>query len=462
MDALGFLLGLLVGLVLWFWQRSRANAKMKILLRSIKPDVAETPFSSTSQLSLAIAHQHQVHQQLEEQIETYKQILHAAPIGYLQVDDENRLIWCNPQARKLLNIAPDPHSRPRLLLELVRSYELDQLIEQTRCLDKPCHNDWTFYPSSPDPSSLINQQTYELRGCGFPLLRGDVGIFLEDRQEAVTLMQQRDRWASDVAHELKTPLTSIRLVAETLQVRLNPSLRGWMDRLINETIRLSNLVQDLLDLSQLDRSSSHALALKATDLVELVSTAWLNLEPLARAKHLDLDYLGPEQLIVQVDEPRMYRVLVNLLDNSIKYSPPRQKIQVCISLRDVAQNDTDSADGQDVLLEVIDAGPGFPESALPHVFERFFRADPSRSRNQSASDHPGVSFAQPPLTALGSEQLSSDERSDFQHRSSSGLGLAIVQQIVEAHQGSVFASNHAETGGAWLKVSFPSRGRDLN
>jgi two-component system phosphate regulon sensor histidine kinase PhoR len=78
-----------------------------------------------------------------------------------------------------------------------------------------------------------------------------VGVFLENRQEAALLVQQRDRWTSDVAHELKTPLTSIRLVAETLQPRVDDSQRRWLDRLINETIRLSNLVEDLLNLSRL-------------------------------------------------------------------------------------------------------------------------------------------------------------------------------------------------------------------
>jgi two-component system, OmpR family, phosphate regulon sensor histidine kinase PhoR len=461
-----FLLGLSVGLLLLGWQRSRFNFKLKTLLQKLQ--FHQKPFlSSASQLATAIDQQRRIQQQLEQQLQIYQQILQLAPIGYLQVDDENRLVWCNSQSRMLLGIVQDCSPQPRLLLEIVRSYELDQLIEQTRQAGRPQQQDWIFYPISPDPTHLSRQQDYPLRGYGLPLPDGQVGIFLENRWEATTLTQQRNRWTSDVAHELKTPLTSIRLVAETLQVRINPALRGWLDRLINETIRLSNLVQDLLDLSQLEQSSSQCLQLRTVDLVELVHAAWLNLEPLASKKHLQLDYSGPMQLLMQLDEPRMYRVLINLLDNSIKYSPPRQWVKVRIMQTTALSDQAD--DGLQVCLEVIDAGSGFLEHDLPHVFERFYRADPSRrafgvTKTQTPTPWNSHSPLALSLDGISRESIvrptnvpsdSETDQPDLQHRSSSGLGLAIVQQIVEAHFGSVTASNHPETGGAWLQVRLP-------
>lgn len=451
-------MGLSVGLTLWKWQRSHSDGKIKALLRALRSDPGESTLSSTSQLTAAIAAQRKVHQQLEEQLESYRHVLHAAPIGYLQVDDENRLTWCNAQARDLLHIDQDYYPKPRLLLELVRSYELDQLIEQTRNAKEPRQSDWTFYPALADPTQLSKQQAYALRGYGFPLPWGQVGIFLESRQEAVTLRQQRDRWASDVAHELKTPLTSIRLVAETLQTRLEPPLKGWVDRLVKETVRLGTLVQDLLELSQMDRGSSQLLQLKTANLVELIQAAWLNLEPLARKKQLQLDYRGPENLVIQIDEPRMYRVLINLLDNSIKYSPPSQQISVQLRL-DTPSEMTQSAEQLrgigHIYLDIIDAGAGFAEDDLPYIFERFYRADPSRSRHFTQEETSSSKTALSVLNSTDNRHDYGDDQLDIQHRTGSGLGLAIVKQIVEAHLGSVTAKNHPTTGGAWVQVRLP-------
>lgn len=460
MAILAFLLGLLIGLLLLFWQRFRLNIRLKQILSKLEATAAESPFPLTAQVSLAIAQQRREQQDVKLELGQLRQILQAAPVGYLQVDDENRLLWCNSQARQLLGI-PEPASKPRLLLELVRSYELDALIEQTRDAGQPCQSNWTFYPMSSDPTDLSQQSALTLQGYGLPLPHQEIGIFLENRQEIVALIQQRDRWTSDLAHELKTPLTSIRLVAETLQTRLDPSLRSWVDRLINETLRLSTLVQDLLDLSQIQRGTLRNLQLRPIDLVSLLQSVWHSLEPLARRKGLQLDYRGPSHLTLQADEPRMHRLLINLLDNSIKYSPRNQTIRVEVKV------EPDSPDW--LCLEVIDHGPGFPEKALPHVFERFYRADPSRARlsldapldapddysSSLAILNPALNPALNPGLNPGLQPAEPPDLTESHLQGGSGLGLSIVRQIVEAHQGSVSAANHPETGGAWLQVKLP-------
>ncbi len=447
MAILDFLLGLSIGVLLLGWQRARANARLKRMLRDLQSNSIASPASLNSQLSLAIAEQQREQQQLEQQLEALQHILNSAPIGYLQVDDENRLLWCNLQARTILGISPDVvWSKPRLLLEVVRSYELDDLIEQTRDAGQPCCSNWTFHPTSSDPSDLSRQPALTLQGYGLPLLDNCIGVFLENRQEVTALMQQRDRWTSDLAHELKTPLTSIRLVAETLQARLDPNLKTWVDRLINETIRLSNLVQDLLDLGQMQRDSLSTSQLKPTDLVSLIHSVWHSLEPLARRKQLRLDYRGPDHLLMQLDETRIHRLLINLLDNSIKYSPIGGPIQVKLSFETYSNTVFGS---ELVCLEVIDYGQGFPEKALPYVFERFYRADPSRARGVTSEE---LEVTQNGLAVTDSSH--SLQQRDL-HAGGSGLGLAIVRQIVEAHQGTVSAGNHPETGGAWLQVRLP-------
>lgn len=457
MAILEFFFGLSIGLTLVWWQRSRSEARLRKVLRTLHSDIVESSFSPVSQLSLAVSQQQKLQQQLKQEIEIHETILQGAPIGYLQVDDENRLIWCNPQAREILGISQEPcPSKPRLLLELVRSYELDDLIEKTRDAGQSCHSDWTFYPVNADPSHLLEQQAYALRGYGLPLNNKQVGIFLENRQEAITLIQRCDRWASDLAHELKTPLTSIRLVAETLQYRLEPPLKTWVDRLINETLRLSNLVQDLLDLSRLQRDSFHSLHLQTMDLVHLIYAVWDSLEPLAHKKQLHFDYSGPDRLLVQLDEARIHRLLVNLIDNSIKFSPPNQTIQVRVSVETPEKGESCDQDGC-VCLDVIDFGSGFFEKDLPHVFDRFYRADPSRARKKIDLDNslPAVSFDGSISPQSNIRAGNGSFQADSTLQGGSGLGLAIVRQIVEAHGGSVRASNHPETGGAWLQVRLP-------
>ena len=415
------------------------------------------PRSSAAQLALTVTQQQRIQHDLTVQRDGYRAVLEHAPIGFLQIDDENRLVWCNAQARSLLDIQPSEGADPiRLLLELVRSYELDQLVEQTRDVQKPCEQDWIFYPVSPDPNKISQQMGYSLRGYGFPLPNHQVGVFLESREEAETLKQQRDRWASDVAHELKTPLTSIRLVAETLELRVDPAQRGWIQRLINETTRLSNLVQDLLDLSHLERSLPQVLSCETVNLPDLIQAAWISLEPLAQKKQLQLDYQGSDHLPVQLDQNRIYRVLINLLDNSIKHSPPWGVVQVKLwgnramhNGAPTASNGFSDVDEEWVTLQVIDAGPGFPESDLPFVFERFYKTDPSRAQISDAS--------LPCVVKAENAHEVEPGAGDGQRRSSTGLGLAIVQQIVEAHGGSAEACNHAETGGACLTVRLPNR-----
>ncbi len=442
-----FFLGLLTGLVIFcgYWLH-----RERVFLRQVKVLTAEPwnqPFSRFSRLFRAIAHQQKVTQSLRQELNALQYLCQVAPIGFLQVDEENQLIFCNAKACQLLNLDAGQLEKPRLLLEVVRSFELDALIEQTRQTQTLCQDEWLFHPVDADFAVLARHQPMPLRGHGIPMQAGLVGVFLESREETMLLERQRDRWISDVAHELKTPLTSIRLVAETLQMRLEPPARDWVERLLRETIRLGNLVQDLLDLNHLQAQAQARLNLQPVDLVQLVQSAWSSLEPLAHEKRIQLDYVGVQAVVMQVDEARLHRVVLNLLDNSIKYSPSHQKIRVQLGFCPHPE----MAAMECVHLEVIDAGCGFPEDSLPLIFERFYRVDPSRTRTVGA----GNSTAIYPSYPADPNLLKAPAAALPALNSGNGLGLAIVQQIVEAHRGRVTASNHPETGGAWLQVFLP-------
>jgi len=406
---------------------------------------------------------------LEEQVSDWKAIVSTLPVGYFQVDEDNQLIWSNSPALELLNIQDYDMDQPRLLLEVVRSYDLDSLIDQARSTNKVCQREWNHYPASVDVAHVTSPTAHPLRAYALPLQGGDqVGVILESRAEAQTLSQQRDRWTSDVAHELKTPLTSIRLVAETLQSRLEPPLRTWVDRLLVESIRLSTLVQEILDLSHLETAGTRPLKATVIDLPELIRSAWMTLEPIASAKLITLTYEGPDALRLQGEDARLHRVLVNLLDNSIKYTLPERPILIQLSLiQDLAMiNGNRSTESESkprttatlIQIDLIDGGVGFPEEDLPFIFERFYRADPSRSRNTDT-----YAYDQDDRSIIANESLSSRPETltkipiqPFQPSSGSGLGLAIVRQIVELHKGTVTARNHPE-GGAWIQIRLPQK-----
>lgn len=442
MTLLAFLLGLALGIGFCLWHRRRLQNQLEQMLGALHTDASSTAMSVVSRLRHDISLANQYRAKLEEKLQTGKRLLDVAPVGYLQVDEENRLLWCNEQARQLLQIDRWEPRQLRLLLELVRSYELDQLIEKTRNQQRPSIQEWVFHPPCLDGAAMSEVRSITLRASSWPLPQGEVGVFLENRQPLVELSQSRNQWVSDLAHELRTPLTSIRLVAETLQGRLENPARRWVEQLLHETNRLINLVQNWLELSNLERNPSKSLTYQSVELRSIIESAWQSLEPLAQQKQLSLVYRGPNTIWLTADEARLTQVFLNLFDNSIKYSPPQEAIRVEVSQLEVdamEQQTNRTSDGWDsstprllIQIDIIDLGTGFAESDLPHVFERLYRGDASRQRLHTTSEI---------KTSLGS--------------SGSGLGLSIVQQIVQAHQGTVQAKNHPETGGAWLQIKLP-------
>jgi len=438
MALVAFFLGLALGMGFWLGEQLWLRKQLRQFLGGLPMDSFGLYMPMMSRLRRAISLIRQEQQELEAQLQTWHQLVQLAPIGYLQVDEENQLLWCNEQAQQLLQIQKwEPHS-PRLLLKFVRSYELDQLIETTRQQQKPQMREWVFHPACQSGSDVGKTRSLTLRGHSCPLNNGQVGVFLENRQPLVSLAQNRNRWISDLAHELKTPLTSIRLVAEALQGRLEPPWRQRVERLFEETNRLIQLVQDWLELSQMEVDPGNNLACKSVELHGLIQSVWQTLEPLARQKQLHLEYSGSDAVWIQADESRIYRVFLNILDNSIRYTPDRGTIQAIVTLLSGEETPTivEVGDRAWVQIDIIDSGSGFSDSDLPYVFDRLYRGDPARSRQVAES---------------------SDRKTKASGVSAGcGLGLAIADQIVRAHGGSIKARNHPEIGGAWLQIKLPS------
>ncbi|MEY4519304.1 MAG: hypothetical protein RLZZ499_1903 [Cyanobacteriota bacterium] len=435
MTILSFFLGLLLGLGIYVGQQYRFKQQLKKTLRSCvgnKDEDVSLPLESLIRRELSeLARQRQ---QLEQDKQAWQELIEQAPIGYLQVDAENQLLGCNQTAKELLHIDYRRSLRVRLLLELVRSYDLDQLIESTRNTQSSQTKEWIFYFTryvSPQRSEWETDDTQPLqkvveaialKGSGFPLPKQQVGVFIENRQPLVELSQSRDRTFADLTHELRTPLTSISLVAENLLRRLQDPERRWVEKMLQETNRLSELVQEWLDLTQLQAAPNKVLKYETIRLYDLVQSVWQTLEPIAKRKEVTLSYQGDRQLVISAERSRIIQVFINLLDNAIKHSSAGNRILVQV----LAQSSRQSDARKQIKIDVIDSGSGFNTSDLPYIFERLYRGDKSRAREPQNTSADG-----------------------------SGLGLAIVEQIIQAHGGRISAKNHPQIGGAWLEILLP-------
>jgi two-component system phosphate regulon sensor histidine kinase PhoR len=298
----------------------------------------------------------------------------------------------------------------RLLLELVRSLELDRSIETTRKTQQPQTWEWTY--NYTNYQSQGNTETIALTGYSLPLKDGYVDLIIENRQPLLDLKQANDRAISDVVHELRTPLTAISLVAETLESRISESDRIWLARMRGEVDRLIAIVCDWLDLTELQANPQKYLHYAPIDFRELIPTVWQILDPLSTPKGVSLDYIPHPHPDFIGDRDRLTQVLLNLFDNALKHSPPQSRITVRVTVSPTRLH-----------IDIVDAGTGFLPEDLPHVFERLYRSDKSRTKDKNT-------------------------------RGGTGLGLAIAKAIIIAHGGAIEADNYHQ-GGGWLKVIFP-------
>ena len=442
MAVVDFILGVIVGLGFYLWKRHQFKRQLRLILRSFSS--RGDWVSSLPPLSLVrreLTHAYQQQQQSEQEQQIWQELIDRAPIGFLRVDEDNRLLWCNQQARQLLSIDRWKPGQVRLLLELVRSYELDRLIEKTRQSQQNQVEEWTFYytpyASNREEAALSTARyskvsnslgSLALEGYGFPLPEQQVAIFLLDRQPLVELSKSREGAFSDLTHELRTPLTSIALVAENLLKRLNNPERRWVEQMLQEINRLIRLVQEWLELAQLQADPNQSLNYASVELRELIFSVWHILKPIAQQKEVTLVYSGTDQVNIEADRSRLIQVFLNLLDNGIKHSPVGREILV--EVKSVTQNNSSARQETIIEINIIDSGSGFAPADIPYVFERLYRGDKSRTRQGNTTE--------------------------FTTSGGSGLGLAIARQIVEAHQGSIEAHNHPATKGAWLKILLPA------
>lgn len=328
--------------------------------------------------------------------------------GIILLDKEGKIVLTNPAAEAII-----PFSREDVLgkshLTLLRNYELSKKVEEVYETGKPRRQEMVLtFPYEKILEVYLGPVT------GY---RGEVlGLVLvfHDITEIRRLEKVRREFVANVSHELRTPVTSVKGFAETLleeDTLEDPRAAREFIKIINqEAERLNRLIGDLLELSKIEGQGP--LTFAPVCLKIIAEETMTKLQPQAQKKDLSLGLDYPStSLYVLGDEDKIHQVFLNVLDNSIKYTPEKGEIKVSIE-----------EDDRNVQVRVRDTGIGIPPEEIPRIFERFYRVDKTRSRKYGGT----------------------------------GLGLTIVKHIIEAHHGSIRVESEPSRGTSFI-FTLPKR-----
>ena len=310
--------------------------------------------------------------------------------GVLAVDVEGRILYLNEALGRLLDIKPEK-ARGRSVQEAVRHHEVQDFVEAT------------LTNAGPSEAELLVRGVAErhLQLHGTPLAEPDeqrIGglVVVNDITRLKRLERVRSDFVANVSHELKTPITALKGCVETLSGKTPPApddATRFTAMMSRHVCRLEAIVEDLLSLSRIEfesaREQVHRDRVSIEEVLQRVSRTFTQA---AEAKSITLNVKCSEDLSAPVNSPLLEQAIGNLVDNAIKYSDEG----TCVSV-------ASRQDGNQIVIDVADQGPGIEKKHLSRVFERFYRVDTARSR------------------ALGG----------------TGLGLSIVKHIALAHQGNV-------------------------
>jgi two-component system phosphate regulon sensor histidine kinase PhoR len=216
-----------------------------------------------------------------------------------------------------------------------------------------------------------------------------------DRTALLAIEHVRREFVANVSHELRTPLSAIKLMLETVLISDDDAEARtlFLPQVAREVDRMIRLVEDLLELAR-SESGSLKLHREIFDLTDVATSVVNTFAQRSIAAGVELDLEAPEEVFVDADSNRLTQVALNLLDNALRHTPAGGRVTVEVA-----------SEGSNALLRVRDTGRGIPYHNLPHIFERFYVVDRSRSR-----EHAGT-----------------------------GLGLSIARHLVEAHGGTLTA-----------------------
>jgi two-component system phosphate regulon sensor histidine kinase PhoR len=321
--------------------------------------------------------------------------------GVIMTDVEGNIILANGTTERLFNFREkDAINKP--LIEAVHDHEADEILKS--CLS-------TGQTQTGQFESAISKRF--LRAIGIPIVEGKLTgalLLFQDLTEVRNLQTMRRELVGNISHELRTPIAGIKAMVETLRggaIDDKEAATDFLTRIDSEVDRLTQMVSELTELSRIETGRAE-LRMSPVNLNLLVDDVVTRLNTLAQRQQVTITAtLSADLPIIKADNDRIRQTLTNLVHNAIKFNHPGGKVTVSTRV-----------DGESVTVSVSDTGTGISKEDLPHVFERFYKADKARPTGGS------------------------------------GLGLAIAKHVVQAHGGSIWAQSE-EGKGSTFSFSLP-------
>lgn len=372
----------LIGLIVaWQITRRKLNASRKQI----------------AQLKEQLTRQNRNIDELAHKLLIQESMSEVAYNALLLINQQQEVIHMNAAARSLFGASKIGDS----LMAVTRHHEIDEFVR-------------TIFENEEDMGwqTVIKGAHYRIRAIPIHTPKAPyLAMVLEDVTELQRLGRARRDFVANISHDLRTPITSIRLLVDTL-------LRGAIDdpkqqkanlqKVATETQTLHQMAQELLDLSMIESGRSEMI-LMPVKLSSIIKDAVERLIEQAERSQVTIEGQTPPKLKVLADSDQVIRVLTNLLHNAIKFSPPDGIINISVI-----------PDAEWVCVAVTDTGPGIPPEERERIFERFYRQDRARKRGGGT-----------------------------------GLGLAIAKHIVEGHGGKIWAEDAPEGSGARICFTIP-------
>lgn len=330
-------------------------------------------------------------------------VLSAMADGVVIVDEEEAVALMNPAAGSLLGV--DAENAPgRSLPDALRDHELVAVCQRARTADD----------SVSESLVAVGPHGRSVQVAATPIRLGDmrhIVLVLHDLTEVRATAAARRDFVANVSHELRTPVTSLRALVESLQAGAaeDSELRAdFLRRIDGEIERLAAMTAELLDLAAAE-AGRISRQFERVNLGDLVRQSAERLRPQAERGGVILDIDSPPAVLtVSADAEQTDRMLVNLLHNAIKFTPPGGHVRVSVQ-----------AENGDAVVRVRDSGVGIEPDELPRVFERFYKIDPSRAGEGA------------------------------------GLGLAIAKHTALQHGGRIWAESDGPDRGSVFAVALP-------